>query len=174
MEFDSFLISFDGLDSGEYNYRFLLNDSFFKDLEYSEIQEGRVVVEAVMKKSDRLLEWTLSFTGNVTIPCDRCGDDFSAEIDNEETLMVKFAEEEYEDDGIIILKQTAFEFKISHYLFETINLSLPIKRTHPDKNGESTCNPEVLSYFYDDQESDSKEEDDDNIDPRWAALKKLK
>jgi|TARA_B110000261_G_C13009067_1_gene327333 uncharacterized metal-binding protein YceD (DUF177 family) len=173
MEFDSFLISFDSLELGEYNYRFLLDDSFFKNLEYSEIQEGRVVVDAVMKKTERLLEWSLNFTGEVTIPCDRCGDDFSAEIDREESLVVKFAQEEDEDDGIIILKQAAYEFNISHYLFETINLNLPIRRIHPDKDGEPTCNPEVLSYFYDDQESASEEEDNDNIDPRWAALKKL-
>lgn len=175
MQYDTFLIRFDGLELGYYEYSFLLDNTFFKKLEYSEIQEGRVEVKAVLHKSERLLDWTLKFTGNVIIPCDRCGDDFSAEINKEDALIVKFGVEEDEDDGIIILKQTAYEFDISHYLFETINLSLPIRRVHPDKNGRSTCNPEVIKYFEDQDEESGLEliNEDDNIDPRWAELKKL-
>jgi uncharacterized metal-binding protein YceD (DUF177 family) len=173
MQFDTFLICFDGLELGEYEYRFLLDDAFFKNLEYSEIQEGRVEVDAVLRKTERLLEWTLNFTGDVTIPCDKCGDDFSAVIDKVDTLVVKFGPKEDEDDGIIILIDTAYEFDISHYLFETINLKLPIRRVHPDKEGESTCNPEVMKYFTDDQEDSESTDEEDNIDPRWAALKKL-
>ena len=171
MQFDDFLICFDGLELGDYEYHFLLDDTFFKKLEYSEIQEGRIEVSAVLRKTERLLDWTFQFNGNVTIPCDKCGDDFSAEIDKEDALVVRFGPEEDEDDGIIILKQTAYEFDISHYLFETINLNLPIRRVHPDKDGESTCNPEVMKYFQD--EEIEFIEEDDNIDPRWAELKKL-
>ena len=173
MQFDKFLICFDGLELGDYEYRFLLDDTFFKRLEYSEIQEGRVEVEAVMRKTERLLDWTLNFTGNVTIPCDKCGDDFSAEINKEEALVIKFGPEEDEDDGIIILNHSAYEFDISHYLFETINLNLPIRRVHPDEEGKSTCNPEAMKYFQDDQEEAESIDENDNIDPRWAALKKL-
>lgn len=172
MEFDSFLISFDALKLGDYEYRFLLDDSFFQELEYSEIQEGKVVVSATMKKSERLLRWELNFEGEVTIQCDRCGGDFSAKIDSSEDLVVKFGAEEDEDEGIIILKQTAYEFNISHYLFETVNLKLPTRRLHPEVEGEPTCDQEVLKYFEVDEETDSEDEDD--IDPRWAALKKLK
>lgn len=175
MEFDSFLIQFDALKLGEHEYRFLLDDSFFKDLEYSEIQEGRVVVEAVMRKSERLQNWDLNFHGNVTIACDRCGDEFSAEIDVDESLVIRYGPEEDEDAGFMVLKQTAYEFDISHYLFETVNLCLPTRRIHPEVEGKPGCDETVLSYLTDeDTESKDDSKDEDDIDPRWAALKKLK
>lgn len=173
MEFDSFLISFDALKLGDHTYRFLLDDEFFKSLEYSEIQKGNVIVEAVMNKSERLLRWELYFEGEVMVQCDRCGDEFSAEIDFEEDLVVKFGAEEDTDDGFIVLKQTAYQFDIAHYLFESINLSLPTRKIHPEVNGVPDCDKEVLKYFSNDSSEDSNDEEED-IDPRWAALKKLK
>ena len=80
MELDRFLIGFEGLKLGRHDYRFLVDNSFFKELEYSEIQEGRVLVDAVFTKSERLMKMDLDFKGEVIIPCDLCGEDLSQEI----------------------------------------------------------------------------------------------
>ena len=68
MEFDQFLIGFEGFKLGEYDFRFLVDNTFFRSLEYSEIQEGRVVVDAVFIKSERLMEMDLDFKGEVIVP----------------------------------------------------------------------------------------------------------
>ena len=81
MEFDQFLIGFEGFKLGEHDFRFLVDNTFFKSLEYSEIQEGRVVVDAVFIKSERLMEMDLDFNGEVIVPCDLCGEDLVQKID---------------------------------------------------------------------------------------------
>ncbi len=171
MEFDKFLIGFDGLKLGEHDFKFLVDTAFFKELEYSEIQEGKVVIDAVFTKSERLMEMELSFEGEVILPCDRCGEDFSIPIDFEESVVVKLGDENDEDEGMIILKRGETEFDISHYLYESISLSLPTVRVHPEVDGEPRCDESIMAKI---NEGKNDNKDDDDIDPRWAALKNLK
>lgn len=172
MTFDTFIIQFEGLKLGKHNYHFLVDDAFFQGLDYSEIQRGKVLIDAVMEKNDRFLKFQFHFKGSVYVPCDRCGEDFEAYVDTEEDLIVRPGDEPDVDDGMIVIDKNAFDFDITHYLYETINLSLPVRRVHPEKKGAPTCDPELLKYLYGDQDDDS--DDDGPIDPRWEALKKLK
>lgn len=172
MEFDQFLIGFEGLKLGEHDLNFLVDSTFFNELEYSEIQEGRVVVNATFNKSERLMELDLNFEGDIVIPCDRCGEDLIQNIDFEESVIIKLGAEEDEDEGLIILSRGDTEFDISHYLYESICLNLPTKRVHPEIEGEPRCDKALLENINDGKIDDKK--DDDDIDPRWAALKNLK
>ena len=62
---------------------------------------------------------------------------------------------------------------VSQLIYEYINLCLPIQRSGCKKPGqEPQCNQEVLKYIAGEEGTAPKREDD--IDPRWAALKKLK
>lgn len=170
MEYDQFKIGFDSLELGEHNYKFLVDNKFFQSLDYSEINEGLVTVSAVFVKSERLMQMDLTFEGFVNIPCDRCGDDYQQTIDFDESLLIKLGDEDDVDDGILILERGAVEFDISHYLYESTVLSLPSRCIHPDVNGESGCDDEVLNKYLNKKEN----KDENDIDPRWAALKKLK
>lgn len=170
MEFDKFIIGFEGLKLGEHDYKFLVNTAFFKELEYSEIQKGEVIVNAVFTKSERLMQMDLNFEGEVVVPCDRCGEDFTLPINSSETLVLKLGDEEDEDDGIIVLKRGDVEFDISHYLYESISLSLPTKKVHPEVEGKPRCDEALM----DEINKGKDDNNDDDIDPRWAALKKLK
>lgn len=171
MEFNKFEIAFESLKLGEHDYQFLIDNEFFKSLDFSEIQAGKVVVQTVLTKTERLMQLEMQFKGEVTIPCDRCGDDLDFPIDFNEELVVKFGDEYDEDDGIIVLRRDEVKWNIAHYLYESIVLSLPSKRVHPDVGGESSCNEQALSILAD---KDNSEKGEDDIDPRWAALKKLK
>lgn len=170
MELDRFLIGFEGLKLGRHDYRFLVDNSFFKELEYSEIQEGRVLVDAVFTKSERLMKMDLDFKGEVIIPCDLCGEDLLQEICFEESLVIKTGDDQDGDEGIIFLGVEETEVNISHYLYESISLSLPSKRVHPQVDGEPRCDEALLTKINPKEGDDN----DDEIDPRWAALKKLK
>lgn len=170
MEVGGFLIGFEGLELGKHNYKFLIDDSFFKDLEYSEIQEGRIVVDAVLTKSSILMEMVLDFNGEVIVPCDLCGENLVHKIDFEESLVIKTGANQYQDDGLIILENGETEINISHYLYESISLSLPSKRAHKHIDGEPRCDEELLTIINSQKDADNNDE----IDPRWAELKKLK
>lgn len=171
MEFDKFLVGFESLKLGEHNYKFLVDTTFFKELEYSEIQEGKVIIDGVLTKSERLMEFDLSFEGEVIIPCDRCGEDFTQNISFEESIIIKYGSEEDEDEGIIILRRGDSDFDTSHYFYESIILSLPTRRVHPEVEGKPNCNEAIMAEINDGKNEDNN---DDDIDPRWAALKNLK
>ena len=168
MEFDNPLIGFESLKLGKHDYSFLVDTTFFKELEYSEIQEGNVIVDGVLTQSERLIELDLNFEGEVLIPCDRCGEYYSQNISFVEYVVIKFGVEQDEDEGIIVIKRGETEFDISHYLYESIVLSLPTLRVHPEIKGEPRCDQALMAKI------NNGGKNDDDIDPRWAALKDLK
>jgi uncharacterized metal-binding protein YceD (DUF177 family) len=170
MKLKDFSIGFEGLKLGKHEFNFLVDNTFFKDLEYSEIREGLVSVEAVFNKTERLMEIDLDFKGEVIVTCDLCGEDLVQQISFKESVVIKSGNQEDEDQGIIILDKNETEVNISHYLYESISLSLPTKRTHPQIDGEPKCDEALIAKI--NKKEDGKSDDD--IDPRWAALKKLK
>jgi len=171
MEFDQFLIGFEGFKLGEHDLRFLVDNTFFGGFECSEIQEGRVIVDAVFIKSERLMEMNLDFNGEVILLCDLCGEDLVQTIDFKESVVIKTGTQQDEDEGIIILERGETEIDISHYLYESISLSLPTKRVHEQVEGEPKCNEALMAKINGKVDDNNN---DDKIDPRWAALKNLK
>jgi uncharacterized metal-binding protein YceD (DUF177 family) len=75
----------------------------------------------------------------------------------------------YQDEGeeVIIIPEAERQFDVSPFLFEVIHLMLPARRVHPEKDGQSECDPEILKKL---EELSNQRAPD----PRWEALKKLK
>jgi uncharacterized metal-binding protein YceD (DUF177 family) len=140
-----FVILFRGLSLGKHDFTFDVDNNFFNDFEESEINKGKVLVSVRLNKTANLLELDFNLSGNVVVTCDRCLDEFEMTVKYQTKLFVKFGEiSEEEDDEIIILSHADGELDIKQYIYEYIHLSLPYKRVHPDKQGQSTCNKEML------------------------------
>lgn len=88
--------------------------------------------------------------------------------------MVKFGEE-YDDSNeeVIVIPQNEYEFNISQLIFEAVVLAIPMKKLSPNLTEEDL---EALEqYSPKEVEEDQKDENEEGeIDPRWAALNKLK
>lgn len=167
--FKQFVIQFSGLKNGDHNFNFEVTDKFFEKIEYSEIKKGKVNVDVLLNKQENMLVFKFSINGFVNVICDRCSYPFDVGISGEKRLIVKFGEKTYEEtDEILIIPETDHQIDLSHYVYEYINLLLPVKRIHQeDKNGNSTCNPEVIKKLKDLETQNS-------TDLRWNELKKLK
>ena len=155
-----------------HEFDFDVDNLFFENLEYSEIKKGDLKVHVVLNKKSTFLELDFHIRGNVELVCDRCLDDYLQPIDYEGKLFVKFSDTE-EDlaEDVICLSPLENELDITHYIYESINLSIPLKRVHPDdKDGNSTCNPEMLKRI---NNLEIDEPTDDTIDPRWEDLRNL-
>jgi len=166
-------IVYQGLSEGLHEFDFDVDNKFFEALEYSEIKKGNLKVNVVLNKKSTFLELDFKINGYVEIVCDRCLDEFNQPIDYEGKLFVKFSDtgEDLADD-VICLTPADHELDIAHYIYESINLSIPLKRVHPnDKKGNATCNPEMLKKL--ENLKIDEPTDDDNIDPRWEDLRKL-
>ena len=167
--FKQFVIQFSGLNNGDHNFDFEVTDEFFEKIEYSEIKKGKVNIDVLLNKQENMLVFNFSIKGFVNVICDRCSYPFDIEVAGEKKLIVKFGDETYEEtDEILIIPETDYQIDLYHYVYEYINLLLPVKKVHPeDSNGNSTCNPEVIKKL-------EELENQNPTDPRWNELKKLK
>lgn len=166
-ENNKYIISFSGLANGEHEFEYNINDAFFKELEFSEIQNGNIDVAVHLNKQNTNLVLTINLTGFVVEVCDRCAEDFNLPVNSTRTLVIKTGGTEFiEEDDILYLPSSQHEIDLKHYIYESIILALPLKRVHPE---ESDCNPEALKKL---KELSVSEEE--KTDPRWAALKNIK
>ena len=179
MSKSEYIIRFSGLKEGVHNFHFEVGDTFFEQLDYSEIEKAQLKVKAVFEKKETMLQLAVEVEGEIEVMCDRCTDDFKLSIFGEEDLIYKFGEGESDDEKIIIISHNEIEIDISQPIYEVTCLAIPSKRLHP----EGQCNEEMLNAMDDylmiesddveNRDSDD-DEDSDEVDPRWAALNKLK
>ena len=167
-----FTIPFKGLKEGRYDFDFKVDDEFFEKFEGSEIKEGSLLATVAMDKRTSHLDLLIKISGAIIISCDRCLEMFSYPINCENRIIVKFGEDNSNDDAdVIYLSTDEHELDLQQHLYEFIHLSLPIRRVHPlDKDGKIGCNPEMIKKL---NELLIDEEKEDNTDPRWDELKKL-
>ena len=167
-----FVINFVGLKDGKHDYDFDIDEKFFESLDYSIVEKGEIKMNMTLEKKPGVLLLTFNFKGFIDAICDRCGDEFQLPVEGEDHLTVKYSPTEYDEEteDVVLLDTQANSVDVSHYLYEAITLSLPLKMVHPDdKNGNSTCNEEAIKALENLAPSENKD-----IDPRWDKLKSFK
>lgn len=147
-------IDFHALGLGETGvYDFEINDRFFEHWPESEVQHGSGKVHVEVSKHASMMDLTVNIEGEAEVTCDRCLDPFMIHVGFEGTPVVKISEvipegEGYDDnqsDGETLWINPADEvLDLGQYAYESIILSLPFQRTHPDL---ADCNPDMLSRF---------------------------
>ena len=116
--------------------------------------------------------------GSVAVECDRCLDEFNLQVTTNQRIIVKFhgdeAKVDKDDPNIIFISPKDDYINVAQFIYEFINLSIPIKKTcEMDRMGNKKCNEEMLKYLKDQKDKDDSE-DDQEIDPRWNKLKDIK
>ncbi|MEJ5264406.1 MAG: DUF177 domain-containing protein [Bacteroidales bacterium] len=147
------IISYKGIPDGMHEYDFSIGDAFFEQLGYSEFEHGKLNVHVDMEKRDEVLAMELLIEGEVEVSCDRCLDMFSMPVQYSGRLYV--TESGNSDSGIdeeefdvIEVNAARMEVDLTHYVYESICLSMPMQRFHPDDaEGHSTCNAEMLKIL---------------------------
>ena len=167
---NEFLIPVSGLALGSHSYQFEINDGFFAEREYSEIQQGKVVVSLDIDRQETLMVLHFGIEGTVRVACERCADEFDLPIRDEREFFLKLGTENaQESDDVEVVQAEQADYDISSLVYEFIILAVPMHRVHP----EGQCNPEVMAMLT--AEAPVEETQDENeMDPRWAALKDIK
>ncbi|NHW58799.1 DUF177 domain-containing protein, partial [Escherichia coli] len=95
--------------------------------------------------------------------------------ENELKVLVKFGEE-YDDSNeeVITILSSDYHFNVAQLVYEAVILSIPMKKVSPEVEGNEEY--EALLERYSPKVLDELEEEksDEDIDPRWQALSKLK
>ena len=137
-------IAYKGLKNGTHEFRFEAGKPLFEAYGSSELKDGRCDVVIWLERAETMLTADVRITGHVVVPCDRCLEDCRIPIDFEGRLLVKFSDEPREYDGEVLwLLPGEDEVDLSQYIYESIVLSLPYQRVHP----EGECDPEMLKRF---------------------------
>ncbi|NOZ46203.1 MAG: DUF177 domain-containing protein [Chlorobi bacterium] len=157
-----------GLSLGRKSFNYKIGNTFFEQFENSEIKQAKVDLILNVNKQSSFIALEFNLKGEILVQCDRCLDDFFFPVENKLSVFIKNGQEHDEQtEEMIILSENEHEFNIAPYIFEFINLSLPIKKVHgKDNNGNSLCNKEMLKKL-----SDYSTEKESKTDPRWDNLK---
>lgn len=170
-----YLIPFAGLKIGKHQFEYQVDKKFFEHFDFDEYNDVNIKVDVILEKKSTMLELHFKHKGTINVPCDVTNEDFDLPVKGKLTLIVKFGEAfNDENEELLILPHGEFQVDVSQYIYELIVLSVPFKRIHPGvKDGtlenEAVKALEALSPG--EQKVQKKEQED--IDPRWAALKKL-
>lgn len=152
-------------------YEFKLDDAYFEAIEAPDIQKGNLSVALSVRRMAGSFEFTFHIRGFVIVTCDLCLDEMQQPIDTENKLMAKFGEEYSDDDDLIVVPEREGVLDISWFIYEFIDLSVPIKHVHaPGKcNAVMTKKLQELSAT-----RSSLEDGEEPVNPHWAGLEKLK
>lgn len=172
-EQNHFKIAHKGLKLGKHNFDFSINDSFFEQIDYSEIKKANVHIHIDLEKNSQMMICEIELSGTVNVECDRCLDPFDLPIQYIGNLYIKYGESEQEDtdDEILIISPEEDEIDLMHLFYEYISLSIPVRHVHLlDSEGNSLCNKEMIKYL---EEYIVEDEGETESDPRWDKLKEL-
>jgi len=163
-----FIIPIKGLSLGRHHYDFVVKDAFFEQFAFQDIHHSELNLSLDIEKESGLMVLLFHFGGSLQLICDRCLDEYSQPLRDNFRLIVKYGEkgEDISEELITIPFEESY-LDIRLYVYEFIQLMIPMKRVHPnDKNGNMTCNIEMLKRLETFEETEE--------DPRWDALKRLK
>ena len=162
-------VSFSGLKIGKHEFRFEIDKEFFQlfDTE-QEFTNPKINVAVFLNKHTTFLEFEVKVDGKVELVCDITNDSFDHDIENQIDILVKFGEEydDSEEDAVTILAKD-HAFNVAHLIYENVALSIPMKKISPNISDEDLA---ILEKF----SPKEIEEEEQEVDPRWEALKKLK
>ncbi len=172
MKHKEYSIPFSGLKQGKHRFGYVIENKFFESFGYGEFNGAKIDLEVVMDKSSTMLELGFDARGTVNIACDITSEPFDLPLAATMDLVVKFGEAyNDEDDEILIIPHGEHQVNIAQYIYEMLVLAVPQKRVHPGV-ADGTLKSEALDRLKALQPKE-KQENKEESDPRWDALKKL-
>lgn len=154
---------------GKHEFNYKVDSSLFEAQGMSDFDNVDCSVLVYLEKQERLMKLDFEIDGFVSTLCDRCGEDLQIDLSTENNLVIRFAEEsDFTDDEVVFLNESESSVDLGQFIYEYIMVGLPTRRVHE----EGKCDPEVLRYL--EEASEEEEEEDNELDPRWEALKKFK
>lgn len=169
-----FSIPFTGLKLGKHQFEFEIDKSFFDAFEYSLVKDGALKATVELDKQETMLLLDFHVWGTIQLNCDKCLSEFAQPIELKERQIVKFTEDEGESDDldIIILHKKESAIDVSESIYEFITVAVPYINSCAQAGQE--CDQQMLATLDKLSGESTTPEEEQNDDPRWAALKKLK
>jgi len=169
-----FEIAWQGLKPGPHTYVYDIDDRFMLEREIDDsFKNWNARITLLFDKHESFFMLHFDIDGDVTVPCDRCGDEFKLRLWDEFDLVIKLTDDAGnidDEDDVVFIPRSETVIDISKWLYEFLTLSIPLQHIHADKeDGSSGCNPQALNLL--DKLSEHPEPEKN---PLWKGLEKLK
>lgn len=163
------------LKNGNHQDSFEIDSNFFQHFEKSLVSEGLVHALLDITKYETHLDVKFTFTGKISLNCDRCGEPYLHQLDAEQRIIYAFdSDMQFEGYEVMYVNKDEPQLVLVQEFYDFISLSIPLRKVpHPDVH---ICAPEVLELLGLNEKGEplAKDEDETEIDPRWEKLRKLK
>jgi len=169
-------IAWQGLKPGPHTYIYDIDDRFMQEQETENgFNNWDAKVTLVFDKHENFFMLHFDIDGSITVPCDRCGDEFKMRLWDEFNLIIKLAGEDAdtieEEDDIVFIPRSETVIDMRKWLYEFLLLSVPLQHLHPEKaDGTTDCNPQALDLL----EQLREEEHEPEVNPIWKGLDAFK
>jgi len=171
-----FSVNIIGLSKKAHPFQFELKDGFFDYYGKEVLSSGSFDAAVSLDKRETFIEVDFKISGHAELICDRSLEPFKHPMKIDRKIIFKYGEEPQEvSDEIVIITRDQDSIDLGQFMYEFIVLAIPIKKLHPDLKDEEEENDDdsnVKIVYSTSTETEEKKEEE--IDPRWEQLKKLK
>jgi uncharacterized metal-binding protein YceD (DUF177 family) len=168
---DAYQIPIISLEDKSYRYTFEGNDAFFAAFEQDWVQRGDFHAVVDLAKSATMIQ------GHIRLTCDRSLEEFDYPFQVKEKVIYKYSDHSEDlGDNLFLIDRKESRLDLSQDLFDFIALQVPMKKLHPRYISEAEAIDGDIFIYTTEKELTEEEikKQADEVDPRWAALKKLK
>lgn len=170
-----FRIDIYGLKNGVHEFDFEFNDTLFDRFENRLIESGSGDCQVILTKKERMIELSFLINGSIELICDRSLEAFDYPLNLEHKLILKYGEEfDDSNDEMWVIPSGQQSINIAQLLYEYMSLAVPMKKLHPRFEEDEDEAELAFVYSSDDIDEQDPEDESENNDPRWAALKNIK
>lgn len=192
-KFSQFKLPLKSMSPGVHEFDYHLGKQFFEDMESPDVRDADVQVHLTVTYANDVYNLAFVCRGTLTVPCDRCLDDLTLDVDASYGIKVKYGDAYRDDsDELMEIPQSDNDLNVAYMIYDTVSLAIPIKHVHP----MGKCNRAMSSLLKKHRATDASDPDselEDQLidemdsmpdstadsgasaptDPRWDALKGL-
>jgi len=172
-----FEIAFVGLKPGLHEYNYVINDKFFEIFQQQDFRNCEANVRLLLDKKSSFMLLKFEIGGSLEVTCDRCNNNLPLELWDEFNITVKMVEEpelmngQEDDPDVYYISRNESHIDISNWIYEFINLSLPMQKTCSyEKMDGPYCNEIARELLQRSQPNKTEEKQN----PIWKGLEKFK
>jgi uncharacterized metal-binding protein YceD (DUF177 family) len=131
-KFTAYKVELASLADGHYEQEFEIGKKLFEDMENTDILDANVHVHLDLDKRNEAYDCKFKLKGEIQIPCDRCLDPLTYEIDTEYHVVVTYGDS-YDDgaDNLLVIPYSNSYINVAYMLYDTILLEIPLRHVHP-------------------------------------------
>lgn len=170
-------IAFVGLRPGVHEYSYQIKDKFFDAYQQQDFSNCNAEIKLTVDKKTAFMLLKFEIGGTLETNCDKCGNPLTISLWDEFNIIVKMVEEpemmnDQEDDpDVYYIGRNESHIDIANWIYEFINLSIPVQNICGNTEDGSACNKSALDVL---KKLEAKEEAEKKDNPIWKGLEQFK